>query len=81
MILLMIQGILLIKFKITLEEALLGFSKEIIHLDSHAVLLERDKVTQPGEIQRIPKEGMPHHEYSSNFGVAPPHCLFKKLIE
>lgn len=67
------------KLKISLEEALLGFSKEIIHLDSHPVLLEREKVTQPGEIQRIPGEGMPHHEYSSNFGVI--NALETSLIQ
>ena len=50
------------------KQALLGFSKEIQHLDDHSVKLERSGVTQPGEVEKIVGEGMPHHEYSSQFG-------------
>ena len=35
---------------LTLEEALLGFIKEIEHLDDHIVTIEKTKVTQPGII-------------------------------
>lgn len=34
---------------LTLEEALLGFTKEIEHLDDHIVTIEKTKVTQPGK--------------------------------
>eukprot|EP01015_Nassula_variabilis_P034352 TRINITY_DN8441_c0_g1_i2.p1 TRINITY_DN8441_c0_g1~~TRINITY_DN8441_c0_g1_i2.p1 ORF type:complete len:233 (-),score=65.05 TRINITY_DN8441_c0_g1_i2:9-707(-) len=56
------------KIELTLEEALLGFSKEVKHLDEHYVKLERAGVTQPGEVEKIVGEGMPQHEYSSQFG-------------
>lgn len=37
------------KIEITLEEALLGFTKEITHLDGHIVTIDRrDLVTKPG---------------------------------
>eukprot|EP01015_Nassula_variabilis_P008667 TRINITY_DN1686_c0_g1_i7.p2 TRINITY_DN1686_c0_g1~~TRINITY_DN1686_c0_g1_i7.p2 ORF type:complete len:177 (+),score=37.30 TRINITY_DN1686_c0_g1_i7:67-597(+) len=56
------------KVDLTLEEALLGFYKEIEHLDGHFVKLEREGVTQPGEVEKVVGEGMPQHEYSSQFG-------------
>ena len=46
--------------EITLREALLGFRREIRHLDGHLVQLERSGlVTKPGEVVRIRGEGMP----------------------
>lgn len=53
---------------LTLEEALLGFSKEIEHLDDHIVTIEKNRVTQPGEVEIIKGEGMPHHNDPSVFG-------------
>jgi DnaJ-class molecular chaperone len=54
---------------ITLKEALLGFIKEIKHLDGHEVELDRfGKVTKPGFIHKIPGEGMPYSDYSGNIG-------------
>ena len=53
------QQDLRMKFKITLEEALLGFSKEIKHLDGRLLRIQRDQITQPGETQVIKEEGMP----------------------
>ena len=41
------------KFEITLEEALLGFEKTLIHLDGHEVELSKDGVTQPGLREKI----------------------------
>ncbi|CAM6001200.1 unnamed protein product, partial [Sphagnum balticum] len=35
------------KQALSLKEALLGFKREITHLDGHQVVLERDQVTQP----------------------------------
>lgn len=55
--------------EISLKEALLGFKKGISHLDGHEVRLDREKVTQPGEEQRIAEEGMPVYEVSSEKGT------------
>ncbi|KAK9792942.1 hypothetical protein WJX73_000736 [Symbiochloris irregularis] len=44
---------------ITLMEALIGFTKEIEHLDGHKVALHSDGVTIPGEQHVIQGEGMP----------------------
>ena len=41
-------------------QALTGFERNITHLDGRDVLLKRDGVTQPGFIQSIKNEGMPH---------------------
>jgi DnaJ-class molecular chaperone len=57
-----------INVKITLKQALLGFKKEITHLDGHKVLINRTKITKPGEVEKIKGEGMPVYEYPSDFG-------------
>lgn len=44
---------------ITLEEALLGFTKTIKHLDDRDLEVVRDKVTKPGLREKIKGEGMP----------------------
>mmetsp|Transcript_26062 Transcript_26062/g.52256 ORF Transcript_26062/g.52256 Transcript_26062/m.52256 type:complete len:145 (-) Transcript_26062:129-563(-) len=45
---------------ISLREALLGFSREIRHLDGHIVTIERLKaITVPGQQLRVVGEGMP----------------------
>jgi DnaJ-related protein SCJ1 len=56
------------KVKLTLKEALLGFTKPLIHLDGHQVTLHRDTVTQPSDVEKIYGEGMPHHDFPSNSG-------------
>lgn len=47
---------------IGVEEALLGFERNITHLDGHTVQLKRAGVTQPGFVQTISGEGMPVFE-------------------
>ncbi|KAJ7637733.1 hypothetical protein DFH06DRAFT_651891 [Mycena polygramma] len=47
---------------IGVDEALLGFDRNLTHLDGHVVRLERKGVTQPGFVQTIEGEGMPHFE-------------------
>ena len=47
---------------ISLVEALVGFSKEIDHLDDHKVVLSSTKVTRPGQVVRVVGEGMPVYE-------------------
>lgn len=56
------------ELEVTLKEALLGFEKQIKHLDDHLVEVYRDQVTQPGFIIKIEGEGMPKHEKSGEFG-------------
>ncbi|KAI9221756.1 hypothetical protein BC828DRAFT_421948 [Blastocladiella britannica] len=48
------------KVQIGLSEALLGFQRELVHLDGRSVALIRNKkVTPPGFIQALDNEGMP----------------------
>jgi len=55
------------KETIGVDEALLGFEKNLTHLDGHIVRLKREGVTQPGYIQVIRGEGMPAFE-SPHYG-------------
>lgn len=73
---------------ITLKEALLGFSKELLHLDGHTFRVERDEVTQPGHVVMFENEGMPKHEKSGEYGnlfvkinVLIPNVLTEKQIK
>jgi len=56
------------KVNITLEEALLGFSKTFKHLDKREITVESDSIVQPGQMVKIEGEGMPIHEYASQSG-------------
>ncbi|PPQ68663.1 hypothetical protein CVT25_012317 [Psilocybe cyanescens] len=47
------------KQTIGIDEALLGFEKNITHLDGHNVEIVRKGVTQPGFVQVVKGEGMP----------------------
>ena len=53
---------------ITLRQALLGFEKELTHLDGRQLKISRNKITRPGEIEKIKGEGMPVYEYPSDRG-------------
>lgn len=53
---------------ITLKEALLGFSKTITHLDGHEVEISKTSVTRPFSVKKISGEGMPIHNFPSDFG-------------
>jgi len=55
-------------YHITLLESLVGFEREIFHLDGHVVKIKSNKVTHPGDVQRIKDEGMPLHENASDKG-------------
>jgi len=57
-----------LKMTISLLEALVGFSKNLKHLDGHDVPVNRDEVTKPGEVIMIEGEGMPHHNFPSQTG-------------
>jgi len=54
--------------RISLLEALVGFTFSFKHLDGHNVDLKRTAVTSPGFTEAIPQEGMPIHGNSLNFG-------------
>jgi DnaJ family protein B protein 11 len=49
---------------ISLKEALLGFKKQITHLDGHQVTIKKEGVVQPGDVIKIKEEGMPVHQTS-----------------
>lgn len=53
---------------LTLSEALLGYNKNIKHMDSHNVRLNKIGTTNPGTVQKVIGEGMPHYQFSSEFG-------------
>eukprot|EP00435_Cladocopium_sp_Y103_P049595 s661_g15.t1 len=61
---------LVIHLRISLLEALLGFDREIQHLDGHLVriFVRRGTVVQPDEVLVIEGEGMPTHEDLSSYG-------------
>ncbi|KAI0303829.1 hypothetical protein B0F90DRAFT_1626133 [Multifurca ochricompacta] len=48
--------------------ALLGFTRNLTHLDGHVISLARKGVTQPGFVQTIKGEGLPHFERPSSYG-------------
>ncbi|TDL25859.1 DnaJ-domain-containing protein [Rickenella mellea] len=47
------------KETIGIDEALLGFERNLTHLDGHVVTLKRTSVTQPGYVETLRGEGMP----------------------
>jgi len=53
---------------ITLKEALVGFTKEIVHLDGHKVTIKSDSVIKPGDVHMVEGKGMPSIEDSSKYG-------------
>lgn len=79
------------KETIGVDEALLGFERNITHLDGHIVTLNREGVTQPGFIETIKGEGMPifhestHGDLYIEYNVVLPMELStpmrKKLVE
>ncbi|KAI9911964.1 hypothetical protein PsorP6_009494 [Peronosclerospora sorghi] len=54
--------------EISLEEALLGYSKPIQHLDDRTVVLSHAEITTPFEVRSVEGEGMPVHNYPSQRG-------------
>ncbi|KAH7927935.1 DnaJ-domain-containing protein [Leucogyrophana mollusca] len=54
------------KETIGVAEALLGFQRNITHLDGHVIEVDRKGVTQPGFVQTIDGEGMPHFQQSTH---------------
>ncbi|XP_059473047.1 dnaJ homolog shv [Neocloeon triangulifer] len=54
---------------LSLQDALVGFSLDIEHLDGHKVTVSRDKVTWPGARIRKKGEGMPNYENNNLHGT------------
>lgn len=52
-----------------LQDALVGFTLEIPHLDGHLVSITRDKITWPGARIRKKGEGMPNYENNNLHGT------------
>jgi len=61
---------LMVRVRLTLFEALLGFERELAHLDGHVVTFgtQRGDVVKPGSGMKIKGEGMPHKEDPQQFG-------------
>lgn len=51
-----------------MEEALLGFSREIVHLDGHKVTVKSQGVSQPFSWQILKDEGMPVRGSGGDYG-------------
>lgn len=54
--------------QITLKQALLGFKKEVKHLDGRSVYIESGDIVKPGQILKLSEEGMPKHNFPSERG-------------
>lgn len=53
---------------ISLREALLGFTKPVRHLDGRSVDVTQEGITKPFEVKTMKGEGMPVHNFPSEFG-------------
>ncbi|GLH16370.1 DnaJ-like protein shv [Gryllus bimaculatus] len=54
---------------LSLQDALVGFTMEIDHLDGHKVEVSRDKITWPGARIRKKGQGMPNYDNNNLFGT------------
>lgn len=59
---------LLMKLKISLKEALSGFSKSVKHLDGKQFKIESDFVIKPGYVMQLAGKGMPKRDSASEHG-------------
>jgi len=62
------ENSLYLRESIGVDEALLGFERNITHLDGHIVQIKRAGVTQPGFVHVLKGEGMPLFERDGEFG-------------
>lgn len=53
---------------LSLKDAILGFKKQIRHLDDHYVQIESNSIVQPFSVKIIKEEGMPMHNFPSQKG-------------
>ena len=59
---------LMLNATISLLDALVGFTRTVPHLDGHLVTLASTGVTRPGDVQRVPGEGMPLFQHPERRG-------------
>lgn len=59
---------LLVNWKISLKEALIGGEWSFPALDGHEIKFSTDAVTKPGDTWRVKGEGMPVHNFPSESG-------------
>lgn len=59
---------LMVHVNVTLHESLLGFERQIVHLDGHTVHVQTDDVTKPGQVLLVRGEGMPDKDVPSQLG-------------
>lgn len=52
-----------------MQDALIGFTLDIKHLDGHKVTITREKVTKPGSKIRKKGEGMPNYDNNNLYGT------------
>lgn len=52
-----------------MQDALVGFTLDITHLDGHKVAIQRDKITKPGARMRKKGEGMPNYDNNNLHGT------------
>ena len=65
---------LYMEMKLSLKDAILGFKKEVKHLDNHFTQIESKSVVQPFSVKMIKGEGMPVHNFPSQKGDL--HCKY-----
>jgi len=53
---------------ISLKEALLGYTKQVVQLDGRVIPIRSDAITSPEQVRVITGEGMPLHNYPSDKG-------------
>ena len=53
---------------LSLKDAILGFKKQIRHLDDHYAQIESTSIVQPFSVKIIKEEGMPTHNFPSQKG-------------
>lgn len=51
-----------------MKEALLGLNKTLKHLDGHLFEINKNSITQPGDVETYYEKGMPMKDDPSKFG-------------
>lgn len=54
--------------KVSLQEALLGWTQKVRHMDGHLVTLSTSSVTKPFQVIKVKGEGMPLRDDPASFG-------------
>ncbi|KAL4095276.1 hypothetical protein PRIC1_008653 [Phytophthora ramorum] len=63
-----IPGHIIVHVTMTQHPALVGFYRNVVHLDGRVVKLHRETVVQPTTVWKIPSEGMPRRNQQGEFG-------------